>query len=157
MFNITQEDLDRISEKTNESDRQKATYWPNWTAEQVIQRFINSWNKDAYAPPHKHTQPDFTEINCWISGIMGIVEFDDEGNILDLVALDGKTKFVNDVDTSKWHTLVCLSDNAKILEVKTGPYLGKDDKIFAPWAPLEADKEEGAKYLEKLKKAFKLK
>jgi len=43
------------------------------------------------------------------------------------------------VEPSAWHTLVCVSEHAILLEVKPGPFRPQLAKEFAPWFPEEGD------------------
>jgi cupin fold WbuC family metalloprotein len=74
---------------------------------------------------------------------MGFLTFDDAGNILTthrLVAGNVESCMV-DIEQGVWHTLVPLTDDIVLLEIKRGPYDAKTDKQFATWCPQEGTPE----------------
>jgi len=44
-----------------------------------------------------------------------------------------------ELEPNTWHTVIPLTENSIILEVKEGPYTPTQETDFAPWAPREGD------------------
>lgn len=114
-------------------------------------RFLNAGNLKTYWRPHLHI--DKWEHIAILVGKLGVLKFDDSGNIVDRVILDGNSVHAVEIEPREYHAFVALTDPVVIDESKKGPYDRATDKIFATWAPAE-NSAEGKAYLEKLRKCF---
>jgi len=56
-----------------------------------------------------------------------------------------------EVPPGTWHSIVILSPEAVVYEIKEGPYDPDTDKKFAPWAPAEGT-DGVEEYLNELRK-----
>jgi len=80
------------------------------------------------------------EVFLILEGRALVLEFDDEGRIVDTIILDrSKCNFGAEIPAGKWHTVIALEKSTVIFECKDGPYDPATDKEFATWAPAERD------------------
>lgn len=134
------------------------------TLDENPHRFLNALLRGTYVRPHRHLYPPKAESFVMLSGAILFLLFDGDGEISSgrVLAAPGarwnqvRPEFqVNghamgvDVSPGLWHTLLPLSNESVIFEVKPGPYRPADDKEFAPWAPAE-EAPDAAGYLELL-------
>ena len=115
-----------------------------------LQRMVNCLNPGSYVPPHKHEQPRKREAFIALTGRLLLIEFDEQGEILEEALLDpaSETKGA-EITPGRYHTLIALEENTCVYEVKDGPYDSQTDKQTAPWAPAEDDPDAAA-YLRQL-------
>lgn len=100
-----------------------------------IQRMFNALAADTYVRPHRH--PGLWELFAHIRGDAVLLTFDNEGRVTGRMDLgSGKVKAL-EVPAGAWHSVVALSDDAVIMEIKTGPYVPTATDDFAPWSPPE--------------------
>lgn len=140
MITITQKDLLSLSEiaQNNERKRKNRNYHPELN--DTLQRLLNAMEPGTYVQPHKHESPDKREVFMILSGEALVVEFDNEGNIVDFIVMNyEKGTYVVEIPACTWHTIISLKTGTVVFEVKDGPYDPIDDKNFAKWAPREGD------------------
>ena len=90
--------------------------------------------KGNYVPPHKHVNK--IESFHIIKGMLAVVIFSDDGNIMRIVILGGKSKnLYYRLSDNFYHTVVPLSEYVVFHEVTNGPF-NKGDMILPKWAPL---------------------
>lgn len=142
MIKATDKLLDELSEKAKTNKRKRINYNFHKSPEEKIQRFLNAVEPSTYIQPHKHENPEKLEIFAILRGKVLVLEFDDNGEIIDDVILDLKkgVKFV-EIPPRKWHSIIALEEDSILLEIKEGPYFKEHDKIFADWAPQEGTKD----------------
>ncbi|MBL6935301.1 MAG: cupin fold metalloprotein, WbuC family [Alphaproteobacteria bacterium] len=100
-----------------------------------------------YFRPHKHLEK--SESYHMIEGEMGIVIFDDEGNVVDACRMNTSGTTVYGVGTGMYHANFPLTDVAVYHESRPGPFV-PGDSIFAPWAPDEEDGDAARQFVEDL-------
>lgn len=110
-------------------------------------RLLNAMQPDSYIPPHRHLDPNKDETLILLRGCLGLVEFDDAGQILRKLLL-GSSKNILGIDIAygTWHTVIALESDSVFFEAKAGPYLPFTDAERAPWAPAE-NSPDAAAYL----------
>jgi len=150
MKTVTYDLICKLISETTKSPRNRANHNLH-TNDSETSRFINVGNKKTYWVPHYHS--DKWEDVVILNGTLGILKFDDLGNVIEKIKLDGMRTFCVEIEPREWHTFVALRPPVAVFESKKGPYDAKTDKVFAPWAPAE-DSEEGKAYLEKLRSYF---
>ena len=105
----------------------------------LLHEMIIVHEKSAYVRPHKH--PGKSESTHIIEGIVDVVLFDDVGRINQVIKMgdyaSGKPFFYR-MATPTYHTLIIRSDVLVFHETTDGPF-DKNNTIFAPWAPEDAD------------------
>ena len=100
-------------------------------------------HRNKYYRPKKHV----TKAKSFhmIEGEMAVFVFNDDGSIMDSCVLNGKDTLIYRVAANLYHTDVPLSDYVIHHESTLGPFMGDDDRVFAPWSP---DGDDEAAYLE---------
>ncbi|MBE9536900.1 MAG: WbuC family cupin fold metalloprotein [Proteobacteria bacterium] len=117
-----------------------------------VQRMLNAIEPESYIRPHRHKNPDKTEMFIVLKGRGVVVIFDNEGNVVEhyLMEAGGNTLAV-EIPPGVWHSIFSLDKATVFLEVKDGPYAAISDKGFASWSPVPDDSEAAKKYLERLR------
>ena len=101
-------------------------------------------HRDKYYRPKKHV----TKAKSFhmIEGEMAVFAFYDDGRLMDACVLDGKSTLIYRVAANIFHTDVPLSEYVIHHESTLGPFLGDDDRVFAPWSPDGDDRESYLRY-----------
>lgn len=142
MIKITDELLNTISNEARFSNRKRCNYSFHNSNSDYIQRFLNAGEPGTYVRPHKHENPGRVEIFLILKGRFLVIEFNDDGEIIDHIILDSeKGKKGVEIPPSSWHSFIVLKEGSVLYEVKEGPFILETDKIFAKWAPEEGTKE----------------
>lgn len=102
---------------------------------------FNAVGADSYIRPHRHSLDPKTETLFAVKGKFALVVFDDTGTPQQ-VSLFGTERFGDipagvELAPREWHTVVALSAQAVLLEIKAGPFDPQAAKEFASWAPQE--------------------
>lgn len=149
---VSAELLEQLAIVARQSPRKRKNY--NFhQLEDNVQRMLNCLCEDTYCRPHRHADPPKHEFFIPLTGEVGVLLFDEQGNITDRVRCDRIQSFGTDIPVGAYHTVVALSPIATCFETKSGPYIKSTDKIFAPWAP-EEDSKDVSEYLAFLKSHF---
>lgn len=140
MIKIDSEFIQLISNQAKLNPRKRKNYNFHKELSDPFQRLINAIEPYSYIQPHKHENPDKREVFFILRGRMLVVEFDDNGKIVDHIVLDPKTgNIAAEIPERTWHCIISLEKGSVTYETKDGPYDPKDDKNFAQWAPKEGD------------------
>ncbi len=101
-------------------------------------RLLNALEPGSYVPPHRHLDPNKDETMVVLSGRLGLVTFDGQGNITGTAVLapGSHTRGV-DIPHGTWHSVLALCPGTVFLEAKSGPYALLTDAERAAWAPAE--------------------
>lgn len=146
-----------ISDKAKKNERKRLNFNFHKSADDSLQRLINAIEPYSYIQPHKHENPDKREVFFILKGRMAVVEFDDNGNILDHIVLDAeKGNYAVEIPEKTWHTIISLAIASVAYEFKDGPYSVDKDKNFAAWAPKEGDSSSKA-YIDNILEKLQLK
>jgi cupin fold WbuC family metalloprotein len=152
MIKINNDLLAPIIKEGIASSRKRKNYNFHATAGDPMHRMIHASNRKTYVQPHKHENPDKTEVFIILKGKVLLVEFTDDGEISDHFIMDaGQENYGVEIPPRTWHMLITLEDNSVFYEVKNGPWNPLDDKFFAPWSPTEGT-QDAANYLNKVLK-----
>ncbi|MBU1369623.1 MAG: WbuC family cupin fold metalloprotein [Bacteroidetes bacterium] len=140
MIKIDNNFIDLSSQKAKTAKRRRMNYNFHSKPQDTMQRMLNAMEPDTYIQPHKHENPDKTEAFFCLRGRLLVVEFSDQGKVLDFVILDPLAgSFGCEIPARTWHAIISLEAGSVAYEVKDGPYNPEDDKHFADWAPSEND------------------
>lgn len=107
----------------------------------AVQRFLNVLQPGTYVRPHRHLreQPG-TGFECFLvlQGEIGLLLLGAQGTVLERLRLQagGPLRGI-ELAEGQFHTLVALSDDAVMFELKQGPYQPTSDKDFLPQFPAE--------------------
>jgi cupin fold WbuC family metalloprotein len=122
-------------------------------------RLLNAVQTDSYIAPHRHLDPAKDETFVVLRGLMGLLIFDDAGNIKQRIKVSAGTQSAGaddtadnatngvlgvDIPAGTWHTSFALAPDTVILEAKAGPYQPLSEAERAPWAPAENAPETAA-------------
>lgn len=118
------------------------------------QRLFNAIGIDSYIRPHRHSVDPKTESLFAVRGLFALVVFDEHGTPCEVVRFG--SELVNprgvagvELSPGDWHTVVALSEEAVLFELKAGPFDPNAAKELASWAPVEGTPP-AAQYLGKL-------
>jgi len=117
-------------------------------------RLLNAIEPGSYVAPHRHLDPRKDESMIVLRGRMGLVIFDDAGEVgaTAVIAPDADCCGV-DIPHATWHTVLALEAGTVFFEAKAGPYLPLSAAECAPWAPAEGQAG-AAGYLARLLRLF---
>lgn len=142
MIKINEALISETSQKSKRSPRRRMNFNFHKEDSATLQRMLNAMEPDTYIQPHKHENPDKVEAFFVLRGRILVVEFDDEGNIIEHIVLDTKNgNYGAEIAAQTWHTIISLEVGSVAYEIKDGPYHATVDKNFAFWAPKEGDNE----------------
>ena len=107
----------------------------------LVQRFLNVMQPGTYVRPHRHLRPTPGEgFECFVvlRGALGFLLLDERGEVCQQVRLDatGEVRGV-ELQEGRFHTLVALSPDTVMFEIKQGPYQPALDKDFLATFPAE--------------------
>lgn len=140
MIKIDEAFISETSAKAKSSERRRMNYNFHQEDAATLQRMLNAMEPDTYIQPHKHEDPDKVEAFFVLRGRILLIEFDENGTVVDHIVLDPKTgNYGGEIRPKTWHTLISLETGSVAYEVKDGPYDPSVDKNFASWAPAEGD------------------
>lgn len=118
-------------------------------------RLLNAIEPGSYIAPHRHASTTKDETMVVLRGALGLVHFDEEGNILHSVALRAGGDVLGcDIPHGIFHTVLALEPGTVFLEAKSGPWAPLAETEKAAWAPQEGDDGAPA-YLSALTERFK--
>jgi cupin fold WbuC family metalloprotein len=142
---ITESLFDEIAGRARVSPRRRMNHNFHAAPEDNPHRMLSVLLRGTYVRPHRHVTPPKSEAFLPLTGSVGIVTFDDEGNVIERYRLDalGPVRGI-DLPAGIWHTVLALTDESVCYEVKPGPWEPASDKDFAAWAPAEGTPEAGA-------------
>jgi cupin fold WbuC family metalloprotein len=151
---VSQQKLDQLSSQAKQSPRLRRNYNFHTSDGDICHRLLNAMEPDSYIQPHRHSDINKDETLAVIRGKMGLIIFDNDGNIEEMALLEptGNVMLAN-IPHGTFHTLVSLDGPSVFFEAKAGPFipLTQDEKAY--WAPKEGD-ESSTEYLKSLKNLF---
>ena len=92
---------------------------------------------ESYMTPHLHPGPEKIEHIHLVEGRIGIIYFNDDGNVEYTCILEQSMKILEVVPAFTWHTYVILDKFSITYETMDGVYDPLTWKTLAPWATLE--------------------
>ncbi|MCA1583051.1 MAG: WbuC family cupin fold metalloprotein [Acidobacteria bacterium] len=138
---ITRALLSEISEEARASPRLRMNR--NFHAmEDPVHRLVNALEPSTYIRPHRHLDPGKCETAIALAGSIGVLVFDDRGDILEKRVISPGGPVVGaEMPSGAWHTFVSLMPGSAFFEAKAGPYAPPGPDELAPWAPAEGTAE----------------
>ncbi|MEB3349121.1 MAG: WbuC family cupin fold metalloprotein [Cyanobacteriota bacterium] len=111
----------------------------------LVQRFLNVLQPGTYVRPHRHCRDHpGAGFECFVvlQGAVGLVLLDADGAVQRLERLEasGPVRGIQ-LAEGQYHTLVALSSDAVLFELKQGPYVPTADKDFLAGFPVEGSAE----------------
>lgn len=122
------------------------------------QRLINVISRNSYIQPHRHSLDPKIETLVALNGLFSLLKFNDDGTVCD-ISYFGSQQYIGkscdafgiEIMPNEWHTVIAMTVDAYLFEVKEGPFLPELAKEMAPWAPQEG-MPEAYQYFEGLKR-----
>lgn len=132
--------LDEVCAEAKASPRRRKNRNFHTDDGQPGHRLLNAIQPGSYIQPHRHLDPTKSETMVVLRGVLGLVTFDDAGNVAETAKVSaGGTPLGMDIPYGTWHTVFALAPDTVFLEAKAGPYLPLTAEEKAPWAPAEGD------------------
>jgi cupin fold WbuC family metalloprotein len=144
---VDQETVDRMCAESARWGRAPVRRCLHGSPESPWHEMIILEREGHYFPPHRHYRKKSETLHI-IEGRLGVVQFDDAGNVRASIVLERDGAMMARVAPDVWHMTVALSDPVIYHESKPGPFAGDLDRAFATWAPLREDTEGAMRYLE---------
>jgi cupin fold WbuC family metalloprotein len=137
---IDQALFDRVAATARQSPRLRRNH--NLHAEpDLVQRFLNVLQPGTYVRPHRHLRAlPGAGFECFVvlQGAIGLLLLEDSGTVLRRERLDAAGPLRGmELAEGQLHTLVALTPDAVMLEIKQGPYEPAADKEFLAAFPAE--------------------
>jgi cupin fold WbuC family metalloprotein len=137
--------LDSLCAQAAASPRRRKNHNLHASDDAPAHRLLNAVQTDSYIAPHRHLDPSKDETFVVLRGLMGLIIFDDAGNIKESLKVGvadtansaENTALGADIPAGTWHTSLALVPDTVILEAKAGPYHPLTEAERAPWAPAE--------------------
>ena len=111
----------------------------------AVQRFLNALQPGTYVRPHRHVRQSPGEgFECFVvlQGSIGLLVFAADGTVIHSQRLQaGGPVHGVELAEDQFHSLVALSDDAVLLELKQGPYRPTEDKDFLACFPAEGTEQ----------------
>lgn len=108
--------------------------------EEPCHRMAVGLQPDTYIPPHRHLSADKAEALLVLKGRLGVLIFNEAGEVLDKRVLEaGGTCVGVDLPPGVFHALVVLEADSILFECKAGPYKPVGEGEQASWAPREGE------------------
>jgi len=151
---IDQELLDGLSSAAASNPRLRKNFNLHPGDEYPCHRLLNAIEPGSYIHPHRHLDPAKDESIVMVRGRMGVLVFDEAGNVLTQLIIGAAGKAVAvDIPHGIFHIMISLEPGTVFFESKSGPYFPLTREEKGEWAPAEGDAE-AASYLETLRKRF---
>ncbi|MCE5180328.1 MAG: WbuC family cupin fold metalloprotein [Betaproteobacteria bacterium] len=146
--------LDRVVAEANASPRRRKNFNFHGSESDASHRLLNAMESDSYIQPHCHMSADKDESIIVLAGRIGMIFFDEAGNVTEVADLspNGEAVGVN-IAHGVFHSVVALAPGSVFFEAKAGPYLALRPEEKGAWAPAEGDAGASA-YLAELKSLF---
>ncbi|MCK9991325.1 MAG: WbuC family cupin fold metalloprotein [Rugosibacter sp.] len=148
--------LDSLCAQAAASPRRRKNHNLHTSDTALAHRLLNAVQTDSYIAPHRHLDPSKDETFVVLRGLMGLIIFDDAGNVIEQIKVGSgrtadsvanraeNTTLGVDIPAGTWHTSLALVPDTVILEAKAGPYQPLTEAERAPWAPAEGSPEAAA-------------
>ena len=151
MLIIDQNMLDRITAEARGNPRLRKNFNFHPADDFCCNRLLNAMEPESYIRPHRHLDPAKDESMVMVRGRMGVLVFDEAGNVQNRVIIGAAGAAVAvDIPHGQFHTVVSLESGTVFFESKAGPYLALTEEEKGGWAPAEGETE-AAEYLTRLK------
>lgn len=146
--------LDPLSAAARQNPRLRQHHNLHDSLEAPAQRLFNAIEPGSYVMPHRHLAPGKNETLLMLRGRLGVLIFDDTGQVSDTRILSAASDaFGYQLELGVWHSVVALESGTVFFEVKDGPYLPISNDERAPWAPAEGSPDL-ADYLKQMRAHF---
>ncbi len=140
MIKIDKALLESVSAEAVNSPRKRKNYNFHPEYSDPLQRMLNAIEPWSYIQPHKHENPDKVEAFVVLKGRLLVLEFDNNGTVIDWILIDpSQGSYGAEIPPKRFHMIIALEPGTMVYEIKNGPYHPINDKNWAPWAPREGE------------------
>lgn len=146
---IDRELLDELKRVAESRGRQNVRLCLHDSPQALAHDMIIVEHPGRYYRPHKHRAKG--ESYHLIEGSMGILIFDEQGQIIDACVLGSEGAVVYRVGADMYHAVFPLSERVVYHEAKPGPFLGEGDSVYPEWAPDGRDAQAVAEYTKRVR------
>lgn len=130
--------LDALVHEAGDSPRRRKNLNLHQSLEEPLQKLFNAMQADSYVRPHRHPEPEKTELFIALRGKFVALTFDGRGVVTERIEFSPQGEVLGaEISPDTWHTVIALQDGSVFFEAKQGPYAPLSDKDFAAWAPAE--------------------
>ena len=148
---INEKLLDETTQKAKQSPRLRMNYNFHETLDDPVNRLLNAMEPGTYLRPHRHLNPDKTEVFILLRGKAALFLFHPCRTVTDTFILDPRRgRYGGEIPAGVCHGLVVLASETVIYEIKQGPYAPLTPDNMAPWAPAAENRQEAQAYIDKL-------
>lgn len=126
-----------LKETAAASHRKRAHHNIHRSYNDPVQSIVISLFNGTYIPPHFHRHTHQKELFVLLRGSVKFIFFNDAGCIMGVTILSAGEMI--EILPSTIHSVVALSAEALVLEVKQGPFVADDCKVFPKWTIPEDD------------------
>lgn len=146
--------LDTVSKEASLSPRRRKNRNFHQSETDLSHRLLNAIEPGSYIIPHRHLGPGKDETLIVLRGQLGVVFYDDSGQITQTVSLTpGGTACGVTIPHGVYHTALACQPGTVCFEAKAGPYAPLTEAERAPWAPGE-NAPEATAYLQSMSELF---
>ena len=145
--------LDQLKEDAASAKRRRSHLNVHTELDANVQRLFIATQPDTYMRPHRHPEAHKWEFFIVLQGKIDLLVFDDQGALLQRIAMSGEQTRAVEVPPGTWHAYVCMEPGTLALEIKEGEYLPTREQDFASWSPDESS-ERAAGFLEQMRVAL---
>ena len=129
--------LDRLAAEAAAAPRRRKNANLHAANDYPCHRLFNALQPDTYVQPHRHSDPSKDESVVLLRGKLGLVEFDEAGQVAATAII--RPGMIVDIPHGTFHGWCCLEANSIFFEAKAGPYLPLQPAEKAAFAPEEGD------------------
>lgn len=145
--------LDALTHEAEGLPRRRKNLNLHQSENDPTQKLFNAMQTDSYVRPHRHPEPEKTELILAVRGGFAALVFDAQGVVTERIEFASGGEVLGiEIRPDTWHTVIALEDGSVFFEVKQGPYAPLSDKDFAGWAPAE-NTPDTEKYMQWLRQA----
>ena len=132
IYAVSRNILDDLKKRALDAPLKRARLCLHHSPNDAIQEMVIAFHQSTYIRPHRHHLK--TESFHMIEGDVLVVFFDDEGKVTQKLHLSTEKPhpFLYRLSTTRWHTVVCLTEYALFHEVTMGPFSPAE---FPSWEP----------------------
>jgi cupin fold WbuC family metalloprotein len=151
---VDRELMDAVSAAARTAPRLRKNHNLHQDNGAACHRLLNAIEPGSYIRPHRHLDPEKDESFVLLRGSLGVITFDERGDVTGSVLLRaGGERVAADVRHGVYHSALALESGTIFFEAKAGPYLPLSDEEKGAFAPEEGCAEAPA-YLERLAALF---
>lgn len=128
---INELQLIKLKEDAIKSSRARSHLQLHKSHKDPVQRVLIYLCKGSYVEPHYHSGDNQWEMFVVLKGQIELVKYNVDGTTKQIIELDSsKMDFIVQIMPNEIHSLLCVSKDALLLEIKEGPFDEKNAKVF---------------------------